>query len=80
MTDHPEISTVRAVFGADKAIRSTSHDGVVTWFYRDDDRQFVAYHEAAGRHTVDLSVIESNIEHHNTDVETVPVGESPFAE
>lgn len=73
------IASVTAVFGSGKAIKSTSADGVTTWFYRNDDREFVAFHERAGRHVVDRDTVERNIDHDGTDVETVPVEESPFA-
>ena len=72
------IASVRAVFGSGKAIKSESVDGVVTWFHRNDDREIVAFHESAGRHTVDLDTVERNVEHEHTSVETVPVEDSPF--
>lgn len=72
------IASVRAVVGSGKAIKSTATDGVTTWFYRNGDRDFVAFHESAGRHTVDIDTIRRNIEHDHTDVETVDAAESPF--
>jgi len=78
MTQESNIANLNAVFASDKAIRSNAAGGVATWFYRTDDRDYVAFHENAGRHTVDRDTIERNIEHRDTDVETVDVGESPF--
>lgn len=72
------IASINAVFGSDKAIKSTDVTGVTTWFYR-DGRDFVAFHEKAGRQTIDFDTIERNIEHDHTDVETVPVEQSPFS-
>lgn len=71
------IASIRGVVGSGKAIKSVAPDGVVTWFYR-DGRDFVAFHENAGRHTIDFDTIERNINHKSTDVESVPVEESPF--
>jgi hypothetical protein len=72
------IANVAAVFASGKAIKSVDPSGTVVWFHRDDDRQYVASHESAGRHTVTRDTVERNIEHDDTTVETVPVAESPF--
>lgn len=72
------IVNVNAVFASGKAIRSKAADGVITWFYRNDDREYVAWHENAGRHTIDRDTVEANIDHDHTTVETVDVDESPF--
>ena len=74
-----DIANVNAVFGSSRAIKSTTADGVVTWFYRNDDREYVAFHENAGRHTVDRDTVERNIEHDHTSIEVTDVAESPFS-
>jgi len=74
------IANVNAVFASGKAIKSTATDGVVTWFYRNDDREYVARHENAGRYVVDRDTVERNVDHDHTTVETVDVDESPFGE
>lgn len=73
-----DIAKVNAVFGSNRAIKSTTADGVVTWFYRNEDRDYVAFHENAGRHTVDRDTVERKIEHDHTSVEVTDVAESPF--
>jgi len=73
-----DIANVNAVFGSGRAIKSTAPDGVVTWFYRNDDREYVAFHEHAGRNTVDRDTVERNIDHDHTTVDVVDADNSPF--
>jgi D-alanyl-D-alanine dipeptidase len=74
------IANVNAVFVSGKAIKSTATDGVVTWFYRNDDREYVAFHDNAGWQVVDRDTVERNVDHDHTTIETVDVDESPFGE
>lgn len=76
------IASVRSVFGSGKAIRSESANGTV-WFYRDEAGDGIrAYNPDAPTETysIDIETVERNVDHDDTDVETVPVDESPFGE
>lgn len=77
MTDHG-IGNIGYVFMYDKAIRSEEPNGSVTWFYRNEDREYITINSQGDELSIDRDIIEANIEHQHTDIETVPVEESPF--
>lgn len=75
MTLRHGISNVAYLFRSGKAIRSDGPRNTV-WFFR-IDKDYVALLNG-DRHVVSRDTIERNIDHKQTDVETVPVEDSPF--
>lgn len=74
------ITNVNAVVSSDHTIRSTTPNGKTVWFYRVDNEWVAQYGDDGGRHTIDRATVERNVDHDHTDIDTVPVGESPFAD
>lgn len=73
----PDFSSPYRVIRDGKAIRSESPDGVV-WFYMLDEDPVVFQDGDVAE--IDWDTIEGNVTHQNTDIETVPVQESPFSD
>ena len=82
MPENHSIASIRGVFANGKAIRSTNPRHGTVWFYRDGaDAPIQAYKDVYDHpQTVQLGTVEMNIDHPQTDVEAVPVDESPFAD
>lgn len=74
---NPKITSPYSVCRDGKAIRSESVDGVI-WFYMLDQEPVVMQDGDVDQ--IDWETIKANVTHQDTEIETVPVEESPFSD